>query len=83
VGRIEEMNDNDMNNILFILNRSQEELEIWWHSMDEEEQEYAMWIIKEYRKELVRMQETYEELCPMDQEEDLSMAKNYLKKFQL
>lgn len=51
--------------------------------MDEEEQEYAMWIIKEYRKELVRMQETYEELCPMDQEEDLSMAKNYLKKFQL
>ena len=77
------MNDNDMNNILFILNRSQEELEIWWHSMDEEEQEYAMWIIKEYRKELVRMQETYEELCPMDQEEDLSMAKNYLKKFQL
>jgi hypothetical protein len=29
------------------------------------------------------MQETYEELCPMDQEEDLSMAKNYLKKFQL
>ena len=72
-----------MNNILFILNRSQEELETWWHSMDEEDREYAMWIIKSYREELVRMQETYEELCPMDQEEDLSMAKNYLKKFQL
>jgi hypothetical protein len=76
------MNDKDMNNILYILNRSQEELEIWWHSMDPEDQEYAMWIIKSYREELVRMQETYEELVPLD-EEDLSIAKNYLKKFQL
>jgi hypothetical protein len=77
------MNDKDMNNILFILNRSQEELEAWWHGMDPEDQEYAMWIIKSYREELVRMQETYEDLCPMDQEEDLSSAKEYLKKFQL
>jgi hypothetical protein len=76
------MNDKDMSNILYILNRSQEELEIWWHSMDPEDQEYAMWIIKSYREELVRMQETYEELVPLD-EEDLSIAKNYLKKFQL
>ncbi len=71
-----------MNNILFILNRSQEELEIWWHSMDPEDQEYAMWIIQSYREELTRMQETYEELVPLD-EEDLSIAKTYLKKFQL
>lgn len=77
------MNDKDMNNILFILNRTQEELDIWWHSMDEEDREYAMWIIKAYREELIRMQETYEELCPMDHEEDLSIAKEYLKKFQL
>ena len=77
------MNDKDMNNILFILNRSQEELDIWWHSMDEEDREYAMWIIKAYREELIRMQETYEDLCPMDQKEDLSIAKEYLKKFQL
>jgi hypothetical protein len=77
------MNDKDMNNILFILNRSQEELEAWWHGMDPEDQEYAMWIIKSYREELVRMQETYEDLCPIDQEEDLSSAKEYLKKFQL
>jgi hypothetical protein len=77
------MNDKDMNNILFILNRSQEELDIWWNSMDEEDREYAMWIIKAYREELVRMQETYEDLCPMDQQEDLSIAKDYLKKFQL
>ena len=72
-----------MNNILFILNRSQEELAEWWDSMDEEDQEYAMWIIKSYREELARMQETYEELYPFDQEQDLSLAKDYLKKFQL
>jgi hypothetical protein len=76
------MNDKDMNNILYILNRSQEELDIWWHNMDEEDREYAMWIIKAYREELVRMQDAYEELHKMDAE-DLSIAKNYLKKFQL
>ena len=77
------MTDKDMNNILFILNRSQEELEIWWNSMDQEDREYAMWIIKAYREELVRMQETYEDLCPMDKKQDLTLAKEYLKKFQL
>jgi hypothetical protein len=76
------MNDKDMNNILFILNRSHEELEIWWHSMDQEDQEYAMWIIKSYREELVRMQDAYDEFAPMDKE-DLTLAKDYLKKFQL
>ena len=76
------MNDKDMNNILFILNRSQEELEEWWNSMDQEDQEYAMWIIQSYREELTRMQETYDDFLPSDKE-DLSLAKNYLKKFQL
>jgi hypothetical protein len=78
------MNDKDMNNILFILNRSQEELETWWHSMDPEDQEYAMCIIKSYREELVRMQETYDDFLPIwNGEEDLSLAKEYLKKFRL
>lgn len=77
------MNDKDMSNILFILNRSQEELELWWHSMDPEDQEYAMWIIKTYREELVRMQDAYDDFLPLDSEEDLSLAKEYLKKFQL
>lgn len=72
-----------MSNILFILNRSQEELELWWHSMDPEDQEYAMWIIKTYREELVRMQDAYDDFLPLDSEEDLSLAKEYLKKFQL
>lgn len=75
------MNDKDMNNILFILNRSQEELEEWWNSMDQEDQEYAMWIIKAYREELIRMEDTYNDFPVTDT--DLSLAKEYLKKFQL
>ena len=71
-----------MNNILFILNRSHEELEEWWNSMDQEDQEYAMWIIKSYREELVRMQDAYDDFAPMNKE-DLTLAKDYLKKFQL
>ena len=72
-----------MNNILFILNRSQEELEAWWNGMDPEDQEYAMWIIKAYREELVRMQVMYDDFLPIEEKEDLSIAKEYLKKFQL
>jgi hypothetical protein len=45
------MNDKDMNNIYYILNRTPEQLEAWWNSMDQEDQEYAMWIIKEYKKD--------------------------------
>jgi hypothetical protein len=76
------MNDKDMNNILFILNRSQEELEAWWHSMDEEDREYALWIINAYREELNRMAKEYDSLLPTE-DEDVSIAKEYLKKFQL
>lgn len=76
------MNDKDMNNILFILNRSQEELETWWHSMDPEDQEYALWIINAYREELNRMSKEYDKLIPV-YDEDVSIAKEYLKKFQL
>lgn len=77
-----EMNDKDMNNILFILNRSQEELEVWWNGMDQADQEYAMYIIKAYREELYRMEETYEDF-PLLDKEDLTLANDYLKKFQL
>ena len=76
------MNDKDMNNILFILNRSQEELEAWWNGIDQEDQEYAMYIIKAYREELYRMEEMYNDFPPLD-EENLTLVKNYLKKFQL
>ena len=75
------MNDKDMNNIYFILNRTPEQLEAWWNSMDDEDQEYAMWIIKAYRQELTRMQVMYDDLVP--EENDTTLVKTYLKKFQL
>jgi cytochrome c peroxidase len=74
------MNDKDMNNIYFILNRTPEQLEAWWNSMDQEDQEYAMWIIKEYKKELARMETVYDDFLS---EDDTALAKEYLKKFQL
>jgi hypothetical protein len=75
------MNDKDMNNIYYILNRTPEQLEAWWNSMDQEDQEYAMWIIKAYRQELNRMQIMYDDL--VSEGSDTSLAKDYLKKFQL
>jgi len=75
------MNDKDMNNIYYILNRTPEQLETWWNSMDQEDQEYAMWIIKAYRQELTRMQVMYDDLVP--EESDTTLVKTYLKKFQL
>lgn len=77
------MNDKDMNNILFILTSSQEKLEQWWHSIDDEDKEYALWIIKSYQEELIRMEKAYDDSLPLDSEEDLSLAKEYLKKFRL
>jgi hypothetical protein len=77
------MNDKDMNNILFILTSSQEKLEQWWQSIDDEDKEYALWIIKSYQKELIQMEKAYDDFLPLDSEEDLSLVKEYLKKFQL
>jgi hypothetical protein len=62
----------DYNNLQFILNKTPEELLGWWISLDDEDQAYAMEIITEYRKILNE---------PIV--EDYSIAKNYLKKFQL
>jgi hypothetical protein len=62
----------DYKNLLYILNQTPEQLLEWWNSLDDEDQAYAMEIIIEYRK------------C-LDEPvvEDYSIAKEYLKKFQL
>ena len=62
----------DYHNLQYILNKTQEELLEWWISLDDDNQAYAMEIITEYRKMLDE---------PIV--EDYSIAKNYLKKFQL
>ena len=62
----------DYNNLQYILNKTPDELLEWWNSLEDEDQAYAMEIIVTYRKMLDE---------PIV--EDYSIAKEYLKKFQL
>ena len=62
----------DYNNLQYILNKTPDELQEWWYSLDEEDQSYALEIIIEYRKMLDE---------PLV--EDLSLASNLLKQFML
>ena len=62
----------DYNNIIFILNKSPKELLKWWESLSDDNREYAMEILTEYRKMLDE---------PVV--EEYTLAKEYLKKFQL
>jgi hypothetical protein len=62
----------DYNNLQYILNKTPDELQEWWYSLDDEDQSYAMEIIIEYRKMLDE---------PIV--EDLSLAKDLLKQFML
>ena len=62
----------DFNNIVFILNKTPEELRTWWELLTEDEIQYAMEILIDYRKMLDE---------PVV--EEYVLAKEYLKKFQL
>ena len=71
------MNDRDLKNIYFILTRKPSELEEWWETLTNDDQLYALEIVKQYRIEL-------ESIAFYDNEKiDVTEAKNYLKKFQL
>lgn len=71
------MNNKDVNNIYFILTRTPDELSEWWETLTEDDQLYALEIVKAYREEL-------EATTFYDEEDiDTTQAKNYLKKFQL
>ena len=62
----------DYNNLQYILNKTPDELQEWWNSLDDEDRAYAMEIIIAYRKMLDE---------PIV--EDYSLSREYLKKFQL
>ena len=62
----------DFNNIRYILNKSPEELLGWWESLSDDDREYAMEILTDYRKMLDE---------PVV--EEYTLAREYLKKFQL
>jgi len=71
------MNDRDINNIHYILSRTPEELMVWWETLSQDDQSYAVEIVKKYKEEL-------ESIASYDDEKiDVTEAKNYLKKFQL
>jgi hypothetical protein len=62
----------DYKNLQYILNKTPDELQEWWYSLDDEDQAYAMEIIIEYRKMLDE---------PVI--EDLSIARDVLKQYML
>jgi exoribonuclease II len=62
----------DYNNLQYILNKTPDELHEWWFSLNDEDQEYAMEIIIEYRK-----------MLDEPKVEDLSLAQELLKQFML
>lgn len=64
--------ERDYKNLQYILNKNPQELYEWWNSLDDEDQAYALEIITAYRKMLDE---------PIV--EDYSLAREYLKKFQL
>ena len=62
----------DYNNLQYILNKTPDELQEWWYSLDDEDQSYALEIIIEYRK-----------MLDEPEVEDLSIARDVLKQFML
>jgi len=64
--------ERDYKNIYYILNKTPKDLHIWWESLSEDDRNYAMEILTEYRKMLDE---------PVV--EEYTLAKEYLKKFQL
>ena len=62
----------DYNNLQYILNKTPDELQDWWYSLDDEDQAYTMEIIIEYRKMLAE-----------PEVEDLSIARDVLKQYML
>ena len=71
------MNDRDIKNIHYILTRTPEELMVWWETLSEDDQSYAVEIVKAYREELEAT------ACYDSEYIDTTEAKNYLNKFQL
>ena len=62
----------DYKNLQYILNKTPDELQEWWYSLDDEDQAYAMEIIIEYRK-----------MLDEPAVEDLSIARDVLKQYML
>lgn len=72
------MNQHDKDNLEFLLNSTPITLKKWYDSVDGDDHEYALELIRLHSSELI-----VAELELTDEQEDLSIAANYLAKYRL
>lgn len=72
------MNDHDKSNLQYIMALSQEEFEVWYAEISDDDAEYAIELLKKARQELVAI-----EIELLDEVETLTEAKNILDRFTL
>jgi hypothetical protein len=72
------MNDYDKNNLKFIMALTQEEFEVWYAEISDDDAEYAMELLKKARQALVTA-----EMELLDEVETFTEAKNILDRFTL
>lgn len=72
------MNDHDKSNLQYIMALSQEEFEVWYAEISDDDAEYAIELLKKARQELVAI-----EIELLDEVETFTEAKNILDRFTL
>lgn len=72
------MNDHDKSNLQYIMALSQEEFEVWYAEISDDDAEYAIELLKKARKALVTA-----EMELLDEVETFTEAKNILDRFTL
>lgn len=78
------MNNHDLKNLNFILSRSQDQLHVWFRSvqqsMDQAEIDYAVKLMEHAKCQIeLELLSTTDE----DAQQDLDLAREYLRQFQL
>ena len=72
------MNAHDKSNLQFIMALTQEEFEVWYGQISDDDSEYAMELLKQARQEL-----TIQEMELRDEVQTFNEAKNVLDRFTL
>ena len=75
---LNDMNDYDRNNLLFILDLDETEFDEWVNSIPDDDVEYAIELVTIYRQELIQ-----KEAMLLDEVPDTAVANEYLQKFRL
>lgn len=56
------MNDNDKSNLFFLLTSSESSIEKWYHAVNKDDHTYALEILKEYGRELSKLDADMDEM---------------------